>query len=104
MLLNDGKNDNGESVLQPETLALMKTKHGKRDEPGDWYGLNIHMRSYRDGFLYGHLGNVPPYTTSVFTDPVTGCGVVTLMNTKHPELRLPIPELIFDVLREQKGI
>lgn len=99
MLLNDGRNDLGQAVLLPETLALMKTRHGKRDEPGDWYGLNIHIHAYRDGFLYGHLGNVPPYTTSVFTDPVSGYGVVTLMNTKHPELRLPIPEMILDCLR-----
>lgn len=100
MLLNDGKNDKGETVLRPETLALMKTWHGKRDEPGDWYGLNIHMHAYREGFVYGHLGCVPPYATSVFTDPVSGYGVVTLMNTKHTELRLPIPDMIFDSLRE----
>ena len=100
MLLNDGRNDKGEQVLQPETMALMKTKHGKREEPGDWYGLNIHMREFQGGFLYGHLGCVPPYATSVFTDPVTGCGVVTLMNTKHTELRLPIPEMIFTHLRD----
>lgn len=99
MLLNDGRNDAGEQVLQPQTVALMKEKQAKRGEPEDWYGLNIHIHRFEDGYLYGHLGNVPPYTTSVFTDPVTGCGVVTLMNTKHPELRLPIPEMIFRDLR-----
>lgn len=99
MLLNEGRSDAGNQVLQPETLALMKTRHGKRDEPEDWYGLNIHIRRFEGGYLYGHLGNVPPYTTSVFTDPVTGYGVVTLMNTKHPELRLPIPEMILRDLR-----
>jgi len=101
MLLNEGRNDAGEQVLKPETVALMKSKHAKREEPGDWYGLNIHIRQFQDGYLYGHLGNVPPYTTSVFTDPKTGYGVVTLMNTKHPELRLPIPEMIFEMLRNQ---
>lgn len=100
MLLNDGRNDQGQQVLQPETVALMKSRQAKREEPGDWYGLNIHIRQFGDRYLYGHLGNVPPYTTSVFTDPATGCGVVTLMNTKHPELRLPIPEMIFAELEK----
>lgn len=98
MLMNGGRNDAGGQVLQEKTLQQMFTPHADRAEPGDRYGLNIHIHKFGNRDLYGHLGCVPPYATSVFTDPISGYGVVTLMNTKHTELRIPVPELVLSEL------
>lgn len=98
-LLNDGKNDLGQQILNKDSIKQMVTKHAVKDVAvGDGYGLTMHLRKYKDRFLHGHLGSAPPYATSMLVDPVSGYGVVTLMNTKRDELRCAIPEMIFDML------
>jgi hypothetical protein len=47
-----------------------------------------------DRFIYGHTGNYHPYNTSVFVDPETGLGVVTLMNSDASQMRFTVPEMI----------
>ena len=100
-LLNRGVNDAGERLLKEETIDNMFTKHTVKDiNPGDYYGLGIHIHAMDGGkFIYGHSGNIHPYNTSVFIDPETGLGVVTLMNSDACEMRFTVPEMIFGLLK-----
>lgn len=98
-LLNEGVTDDGERLLSSESMQMMFTPHGSRQE-NESYGLTMILRKYKGGCLWGHPGSAPPYATSVFVDPTSGYGVVTLMNTQRNQLRFEIPEIIFDVLRD----
>ncbi len=79
----------------------MFRKHvAKTDYPGDYYGLTMTLHKYGSGYLIGHPGSFKPYATSVFVDPISGIGVVTLMNTSVKELRFEIPETILTSFTE----
>ena len=98
-LLNNGKNDGGETVLKPESVAMMRRLHAVSDAfRGDGYGLTTVLRKYRDRHLIGHMGSAPPYALSLFCDPRSGYGVITLMNTQRDELRYTVPETVLDHL------
>ena len=98
-LLNRGVSDAGERLLKEETLDNMFTKHTIKDiNPGDYYGLGIHIHAMGDRFIYGHTGNYHPYNTSVFVDPETGLGVVTLMNSDASAMRFTVPETIINLM------
>lgn len=96
-ILNYGKNDLGEQVLNIDTVNQMFKRHASIDQ-NDGYGLTIRLLKYKDRFLCGHLGSAPPYALSVFVDHQSGYGVVTLMNTEKKDLRFKIPEMILDFL------
>ena len=101
-LLNRGVNDSGERLLKEETIENMFTKHTLKDiNPGDYYGLGIHIHKYEDRFFYGHSGNIHPYNTSVFVDYETGLGVVTLMNSDASDMRFAVPETIINIMEKQ---
>ncbi|MBQ6899513.1 MAG: beta-lactamase family protein [Firmicutes bacterium] len=97
-LLNKGVTDSGQRLLQTETVDNMFTKHTiKSIDPGDFYGLGIHIHAFANRFMYGHSGNMHPYNTALFTDQQTGLGVVVLMNSPHSDLRFRIPEMIVEM-------
>lgn len=97
-LLNYGKTDSGEQYLSRETMENMFTKHTIKDiNPGDYYGLGIHIHAYKDRFFYGHSGNIHPYNTALFVDHVTGIGVAVFINCPHGDLRFLIPEMIIEM-------
>ena len=51
-LLNRGVSDAGERLLKEETLENMFTKHTMKDiNPGDYYGLGIHIHAMGDRFI-----------------------------------------------------
>ena len=84
--------------MQEETLDNMFHKHTTKDiNPGDYYGLGIHIHHFEDRFFYGHSGNIHPYNTSLFVDPETGLGVVTLMNSDASEMRFLVPETVMEM-------
>ena len=96
-LLNDGKNDNNEILLKPETLAEMfEMRVVDTQNERLKYGLTMQQYSVPDSaqILYGHLGNNTPYMGSVWIDRKTGYGVATEYNTENFELRYQIPEMI----------
>lgn len=99
-MLNGGRSDSGEHVLNSEHIELMHTLKSKRQDSDDFYGLTTHMHKYKDRFLYGHNGQSTPYSTSVYIDKKTGYGIVTLMNTDRANLRTDIPDMILDMIEE----
>jgi len=104
-ILNSGKNDEGKQVLSSESLKKMCNSHATFDaERGDFYGLTMLIRKFKDRYLYGHHGNASPYALAMLTDPETGYGVVVMMNTWRPELRYSICETVFEHLCENGGI
>lgn len=99
-LLNRGVSDAGECLLKEETIGNMFTQHTIKDiNPGDYYGLGIHIHAMEDRFVYGHTGNYHPYNTSVFVDPASGLGVVTLMNSDASAMRFSVPEMVFNLMK-----
>ncbi|MBO5973385.1 MAG: beta-lactamase family protein [Clostridia bacterium] len=96
MFLRGGIADSGERVLGEDTLKLMQGKHMPRDN-GDFYGFAtvVHPLGYRE--IYGHGGSNLPYNTGVYYDYRSGLGVVVLMNTEAADLRVAIPEMIFEM-------
>lgn len=97
-LLNKGRTDSGEQYLKPETLEDMCYKHTEKNiDPGDYYGLGIHLHAFKDRFLYGHSGNIHPYNTSLFVDNETGLGIAVFINCPHSDLRFRIPEMIVEM-------
>ena len=98
-LLNDGKNDKGEQVVPASAIREMRREHAKVPPIyKDGYGLTMRIHRYGDKVLYGHLGSAPPYSSSLFTDPVSGYGIAVLINTECDDLRYAIPEMILDEL------
>ena len=94
LLLNAGKNDAGERVVTPESLAEMMTPHAKMGE-GDQYGLALRIHPFEGHTLIGHLGSAPPYAGALWVDPASGFGLVVEMNTEDKALRVELPELLF---------
>lgn len=98
MLLNNGKNDDGEQVISESILSEMSTRHSGRPD-GSQYGITM-LLGEKDGIkTRGHLGSAPPYATSLFVCDELGLGVITLMNTEYKELREEIPQAIFLMLK-----
>jgi CubicO group peptidase (beta-lactamase class C family) len=95
MLLSEGKNDKGETVISAETLLEMQRKHADTGE-GVYYGLTMRTDLRGRVAMRGHLGSAPPYATSMFVSDELGLGVITLMNTEYKELREQIPQAIFE--------
>jgi hypothetical protein len=67
-------------------------------EPGDFYGMAIHIHTHGDRCLYGHCGNYHPYHSSVFVDPATGLGVSVLMNTAAEPMQCGVPDTVIDLI------
>lgn len=93
-LLRGCKCEDGTPILKPETFAEMCRVHADADEKYA-YGLTMRMQHFGDRELYGHHGYAPPYSSSLFVDPLSGFGVVTMINTECNALRERIPELVF---------
>ena len=93
-LLRGCKTADGTPILKPETFAEMCRVHADADEKYS-YGLTMRMQHFGDRELYGHHGWAPPYSSSLFVDPISGYGVVTMINTECNALRERIPELVF---------
>lgn len=103
-ILNNGKSDCGEQILSANSFEQMCIPNGiMSEDTADRYGLTMCLFKYKERFLYGHTGASKPYATSVITDKKTGCGVVTLMNTNHLDLRVKIPKMIFDLFDNDKN-
>ena len=102
-LLRGGVTDKGERIVSEGMMSEMLTVHATRDEEDSYYGLTMFLRKRNGIFTMGHLGSAPPYATSVFVDPESGYGVVTLMNTYRAHLRYDIPDLIFDEIKNNGG-
>ena len=66
-------------LLSPETLKLMTTL----SDTGGFYGLGIFQSplSGQSGWL-GHNGGTFGYSSSLFSDPLTGATTVTLENSE----------------------
>ena len=98
-LLTGGKNDKGEQVLSPDSIAEMCRPHATiNGKGGDTYGLTMRRHRYGGRVLFGHLGSAPPYAGSLWVDPVSGYGVITELNTQRDDLRFEIAEMIFSEL------
>ncbi|MBQ9778393.1 MAG: beta-lactamase family protein [Clostridia bacterium] len=98
-ILNAGKNDAGEQVVAPKSIAEMCRAHAVSDpETGDAYGLTMRLHNYGGRVLCGHLGSAPPYAGSLWVDPESGFGVITELNTQRDPLRFEIAEDIFSML------
>ena len=77
--------------------------------PGWRLLLQTGKRYFLPRALAWKVGSVPIFrltlfpciasVTKMFVDPASGYGVITLMNTKHTELRLPIPKIVLTQLR-----
>ena len=96
MFLRGGVSDSGERVIKAETLAQMQSRHTPRDN-GDFYGFATVIHTLGDRDIYGHGGSNLPYNTGLYVDYKTGLGVVVLMNTEAADLRVGIPEMIFEM-------
>ncbi len=96
MFLRGGVADSGERVLGEDTLKLMQQKHTPRDN-GDFYGFATVVHPLGDRDIYGHGGSNLPYNTGLYVDYRSGLGVVVLMNTEAADLRVSIPEMIFEM-------
>ena len=102
-LLRGGVADSGERIVSERLMGEMLTVHATRDEEDSYYGLTLFLREHNGIFSMGHLGSAPPYATSLFVEPESGYGVVTLMNTYRAQLRYDIPDLIFDEIKNNGG-
>ena len=100
VIINGGVADSGERILSLESIKEMTKVHGCSAK--EEYGLTMMIKKYKDRYLYGHYGSAPPYALSLLTDPESGYGVVTLMNTERNELRYKIPELVFEYLTNKE--
>lgn len=96
-LLNEGRCDQGRSIISKSSIDQMKTKHAACTQY-DGYGLTLMQDNFYDSKIYGHLGSAPPYSTSLFIHPKSGLGIVALMNTQRDSLRLSIPKTILEML------
>lgn len=102
-LLNRGVNDRGQRLLTEDSLNKMFAKHSVyASEPGDFYGMAIHIHTHGDRSFYGHCGNYHPYHTSVFVDPKTGLGVCLLMNTAAEPMQCGVPDLVIDLIDDKE--
>ena len=96
-LLRGCKTEDGTPILQAETFAEMCRVHADADEKYS-YGLTMRRQHLRDRDLLGHHGYAPPYSSSLFVDPISGYGVVTMINTECDGLRERIPTLVMEEL------
>ena len=93
-LLRGCKTEDGTPILREETFAEMCRVHADVDEKYS-YGLTMRLQHFGDRDLRGHHGYAPPYSSSLFVDPISGFGVATMINTECDGLRERIPELVF---------
>lgn len=101
-LLAEGVNANGERIVSKASMQEMFTPHAlAANKVGMHYGLTLFMRNYDNHFTLGHTGSAPPYATSLFVEPESGYGVVTLMNTQRNHLRYEVPDLVFEELAKR---
>lgn len=101
-LLNNGKTDKNEILLQQESLEEMFKMRVVDDQNARVkYGLTMQQYSVPGTtmLLYGHTGNNTPYMGSLWIDRESGYGVATEYNTEDFELRYIIPEMILSELR-----
>ncbi len=101
-LLRGCKREDGTPILKEETFAEMCRVHADADEK-DSYGLTMRRQHFGDRDLIGHHGWAPPYSSALFVDPVTGYGVVLMLNTDATQLRDRILELVFAELINGKN-
>ncbi len=92
-LLNEGKNDAGKPILTKESVDEMKRQHARVDDTTD-YGLTLVRWELDGAHTFGHHGFAPPYCSNLTVHPESGLGIITLMNTERPHLRLRIPQSI----------
>lgn len=96
-LLRGCKTEDGTPLLGEALFAEMCRVHAQPDEKYS-YGLTMRMQALEGHTLLGHHGYAPPYSSSLFVDPVSGYGVATMINTECNALRERIPELVLTEL------
>jgi CubicO group peptidase (beta-lactamase class C family) len=95
-LMNDGKADSGEQLLDPAYIAMMRERVSERGpEPKGGYGLTMHQFESNDSMVFGHFGSAPPYSSGLFTEPERGLAVIYLVNTPYEGSRTIIPDAVF---------
>lgn len=99
--LNGGVSDSGERILSEQSMNDMLAMHSKRSDTS-YYGFGIILNSFAGRYIYGHTGTYygQNYYCSFYMDPKTGCGVVTLMNSRATDtnFRMLVPQMIFNML------
>ena len=95
LFLNSGMTDSGYQLLTKKTINEMLSPAIKRDAD-DSHGLAVHIRKFKNGYVKGHTGYLPPYRASLFFDQEKDIGVVTLINTNRDEIRDQILELVLE--------
>ena len=100
-LLNNGKSDAGEQLVDEALMAQMRRPHGyySKAEGGDAYGLCMRRHRLGDRVLYGHFGSAPPYSSALYTDPDSGLGVVALLNSPCEPARDELLQLLLDAFQ-----
>ena len=86
MLMNGGVADNGQRIMQEESVLEMLKPQILRDD-GDHHGLAVHIRNFEGATLYGHTGWLPPYRASLFFEPGKNVGIAVALNTDKPDIR-----------------
>lgn len=95
-LMNDGKTDSGEQLLDPAYIAMMRERVSERGpENKGGYGLTMHQFESNDTMVFGHFGSAPPYSSGLFTEPQRGLAVIYLVNTPYEGSRTVIPDAVF---------
>jgi CubicO group peptidase (beta-lactamase class C family) len=72
---------NGQKILRPETVELMKQTNGIKDNDGLWYGLGLLFTRNGNFTLCGHDGGEQGVTTQMFYDSDSGTGAIVFTNT-----------------------
>ncbi len=101
-ILNE-KSDSGEKIISDKSMAEIKSKIAKDTKnQNDYYGQTMMIKERGEKAFVGHLGSAPPYATALFT--CGSYGVILLMNTYHPTLRMEIVQKIFELLNKKRII
>ncbi len=99
--LNGGVSDSGERILSEESMNDMLAMHSIRSATS-YYGFGVILNSFTGRYIYGHTGTYygQNYYCSFFMDPKTGCGVVTLTNSRATDtnFRMYVQQMIFNML------
>lgn len=98
-LLAGGVNEMGERIVSEQSIQEMFSPHTCATDKKDMhYGITMFIRKNDELITFGHTGSAPPYATSLFIEPKSGIGVITLMNTQKNELRYQVPDVVFEEL------
>ncbi len=101
LIINDGKNDDGEIIVNSNTMAKMLVPIAEKGM-GDFYGLTMMLHKFGDRLTYGHLGSAPPYYANLVCDKQSGYGVAVLINTEgNASLRYEITDKILKCLTNE---